>query len=107
MPQRTSNAPPSATPADQLLARIGGGLRAARIRTGMSEERVVGLLGKQGLEITTATLQRWESSGLLQVHSVVHLAAVYGTTIDTLAGRRAHQPRKPADDLPPAQRGAW
>jgi transcriptional regulator with XRE-family HTH domain len=107
MPQRNSNAPPSATPADQVLARIGEGLRAARTRTGMSEERVVELLGQQGLEITTTTLRTWESSGLLQVDSAVHLAAAYGTTIDTLAGRRSYRQRKPADDLPPAQRSPW
>jgi hypothetical protein len=43
----------------------------------------------------------------LQVDSAVHLAAAYGTTIDTLAGRRSYRQRKPADDLPPAQRSPW
>jgi transcriptional regulator with XRE-family HTH domain len=107
MPQNTSNAPPPAATAEQLLARIAAGLSAARVRTGLSEQQVVDLLGQQGLAIAMPTLQRWESSGQLQVDSAVRLADVYGTTIDLLAGRRSFQARHPAADLPPAPRSSW
>jgi hypothetical protein len=107
MPQSTSDAPPPAASAAQLLARIAAGLSAARVRTGLSEQQVVDLLGQGGLAIATPTLQRWESSGLLHVDSAVRLADVYGTTMDLLAGRRSYQPRHPAADLPPAPRSAW
>jgi hypothetical protein len=69
---------------------------------------VVDLLAAQGVEITTSTLQRWESSGLLSFDSAVRLADIYGTTIDSLAGRRAFRPHQPADDdLPTTPRSAW
>ena len=107
MPQSTSSGPPPAVSAEQLLTRIAAGLSAARVRTGLSEQQVVDLLGEQGLEIATPTLQRWESSGLLHVDSAVRLADVYGTTMDLLAGRRSFQPRHPATDLPPTPRSSW
>jgi hypothetical protein len=108
MPQRITRASANARAAEQVLARVAAGLRAARGRTGMSERQVVDLLAGQGVEITTATLQRWESTGLLLFDSAVHLAEVYGTTIDSLAGRRAFRLHQPAeDDLPPAPRSPW
>jgi transcriptional regulator with XRE-family HTH domain len=100
MPQRIGNAPQPTASAEQLLARIAAGLSAARIRTGLSEQQVVDLLGRQGVVIEAPTLQRWESSGLLHVDSAVHLADAYGTTIDLLAGRRAFRQRPPTADLP-------
>jgi hypothetical protein len=92
---------------DQLRTRIAAGLSAARHRTGMSEQQVVDLLGQQGLEISTPTLRRWESSGLLHVEAAVHLADAYGTTLDVLAGRRASRGRHPAADLPPPSGSSW
>jgi hypothetical protein len=74
----------------------------------MSEQHVVDLLRGQGVEITVATLQRWESYGLLTVDSAVRVADIYGTTIDSLAGRRAFRQQHPAeDDLPTTPRSPW
>jgi hypothetical protein len=74
----------------------------------MSEQRVVDLLAGQGVEITTAMLRRWESSGLLTFDSAVHLADIYGTTIDSLAGRRAFRAQHAAEDeLPTTPRSPW
>ena len=105
MPEGTSNAPPAVKSAEQVRARIAAGLSAARLRTGLSEQQVVDLLGPQGLEITTPTLRRWESSGLLPVDAAVYLADTYGTTIDLIAGRRTF--RHPIANLPPAPRSSW
>jgi hypothetical protein len=107
MPQRISRTPDNATPAEQVLARIAAGLRAARLRAGLDERRVVELLGEQGFEITIDTVYRWEETGLLHLDAAYHLADAYGTTIDALAGRRAYRTRNPTEDLPPAPRSAW
>lgn len=107
MPEDFTRARTDAAVAEQTLARISAGLRAARLRTGLSEERVIALLGQQGLDITPATLQRWETTGLIHLDSASQLADAYGTTLDTLAGRRAFRQRHPTDDLPPAPRSAW
>ena len=90
-----------------MLARIAAGLRAARLRTGLSEERVIALLAQQGLDVTVATLQRWETTGLIHLDSASQLADAYGTTLDSLAGRRAFRQRHPVEDLPPAPRSGW
>jgi hypothetical protein len=107
MPQSTSRTPDHTGPAEQLLARIADGLRAARLRAGLDEKRVTELLAQQGFEITIETLLRWEECGLIHVDAACHLADAYGTTIDALAGRRASRARKPTDDLPPAPRSPW
>jgi hypothetical protein len=107
MPQSTSRTHDQAGPAEQLLARIGDGLRAARLRAGLDEKRVTELLARQGFEITIETLLRWEECGLIHVDAACHLADAYGTTIDALAGRRAYRARKATDDLPPAPRSQW
>jgi hypothetical protein len=108
MPERNTRASPGgATAAEQGPARIAACLRAARLRTGLSEQQVVDLLAQQGIEVTIATVQRWETSGLVLVDVAAHLADAYGTTIDSLAGRRAFTQRRPTDDLPPAPRSAW
>jgi hypothetical protein len=96
-----------AAASEQVLAGIADGLRAARLRAGLDEQRVVDLLARQGFEITPSTLRRWEETGLIHVDAAVHLAEVYGATIDTLAGRRAYAARHPYDDIPPAPRSAW
>jgi hypothetical protein len=108
MPQRITRASASAAAAEQVLARVAAGLQAARLRTGLSQQQVVDLLAPQGVETTTAMLQRWESSGLLPLDCAVHLADVYGTTLDSLAGRRAFRQHPPAeDDLPHPSRSPW
>jgi hypothetical protein len=107
MAKDTGSVPPTPQSAEELRAQIAASLRAARARTGLNEQQVVDLLVKQGLEVTTETLEQWETSGLLHVDSAVHLATAYGMTIDLLAGRRAYRQRQPASDLPPAQRGSW
>ena len=108
MPERKTRASPDAVAAAQHgPARIAAGLRAARLRTGLSEQQVVELLAQQGVEATIATVRRWETSGLILVDVAAHLADAYGTTIDSLAGRRAFTQRRPTDDLPPAPRSAW
>lgn len=107
MPEDITRARAAAAAAEQTLARISAGLRAARLRTGLSEERVIALLAQQGLDITAATLQRWETTGLIHLDSASQLADAYGTTLDNLAGRRAFRQRHPAEDLPPAPRSGW
>jgi hypothetical protein len=107
MPQNSNRTPVEATPAHQVLERIATGLQAARLRAGLDEQRVVDLLAKQGFEITTETLKHWEETGLVHVDAAVHLAEVYGATIDTLAGRRAYAPQSATDGLPPTPRSAW
>jgi hypothetical protein len=107
MPQHIRKTPTGATSAEQVLERVAAGLRAARLRAGLDEQRVVDLLARRGFEVSVETLQRWEESGLIHVDAAVHLAEVYGATIDTLAGRRAYAGRHPNDDLPPAPRSAW
>lgn len=107
MPQRTISTGTGPAPAEHVLARVAAGLRVARQRTGLSEEQVVALLAQQGLAITTETLTRWETSGLIHVDSASHLADAYGTTLDSLAGRRAFRGQRPADDLPPTPRTSW
>jgi transcriptional regulator with XRE-family HTH domain len=107
MPQRPTTTPADALPAEQSLERIAAGLRTARKRTGLSEQQVVGLLAQQGLAITTATLRRWEASGLIHVDSAARLADAYGTTLDSLAGRRAYSRSHPVDDLAPSTRSSW
>lgn len=107
MPQRPTSTDSGAVPAEQVLERIAAGLRVARKRTGLNEEQVVALLAQQGLVITVRTLQRWEQSGLIHVDSAAHLADAYGTTLDSLAGRRAYRQYRATDDLPKTPRGSW
>ena len=107
MPQRPTSTDSGSVPAEQVLERIASGLRVARKRTGLSEAQVVALLAQQGLVITSRTLQRWEESGLIHVDSATHLADAYGTTLDSLAGRRAYRRHRPTDDLPKPPRGSW
>ena len=107
MSQRISTAPDDAIPAEQVLARIAAGPRAARLRAGLDEKRVVELLAAQGFEITVDTVGRWEETGLVHVDAAFHLADAYGTTIDALAGRRASRTRSAAEELPPVPRSAW
>jgi len=106
MPHNIRKTPGASSP-EQVLARIAEGLRSARLRAGLDEQRVVDLLARQGFEITPSTLRRWEETGLIHVDAAVHLAQVYGATIDTLAGRRAYATRHPKDDLPPRPGSAW
>jgi pantoate kinase len=107
MPQRATSTGTGPAPAERVLARVAAGLRVARQRTGLSEGQVVALLAQQGLAITTETLTRWETSGLIHVDSASQLADAYGTTLDSLAGRRAFRGQRPADDLPPTPRTSW
>jgi hypothetical protein len=106
-PQSTSDAPAGPAPPGTVLERIAGGLRDARARTGLSEERAVRLLAQRGLEIGPDVLRGWESSGVVRLDAAVRLADAYGTTVDVLSGRRAYRGRRPAADLPPPSRSAW
>jgi hypothetical protein len=54
--------------------------------------------------------QRTTSTGMGSVpaeKALEQLADAYGTTLESLAGRRAFRGRRPVDDLPPAPRGSW
>jgi hypothetical protein len=68
--------------------RISAALRSARERAGLEEREVVDLLHARGVAISSATLQRWERTGGIRLEDAVDLAAVYGMTIDELAGHR-------------------
>ena len=73
--------------------RISAALRKARSRASLSPQQVVDLMRARGVPITTATLERWEHTGGIRLEEAVDLAAVYHTTIDELAGRRARHGR--------------
>lgn len=107
MPQKTGDAPPTPESTAELRVQVATSLRAARARTGMSRQQVVGQLAKQGLDIPVGTLERWESSGLINVDSAAQLAAAYGTTIDALVGRRAFREQRRASESPSAHRSSW
>lgn len=107
MSQKCTTTGSGPAPAEQLLERIATGLRVARSRTGLSEQQVVALLAQQGLAITVETLRQWEASGRIHVDSASQLADAYGTTLDSLSGRRAFRRRHPADDLPATPRSSW
>jgi hypothetical protein len=82
----------TANPASEVLAatleRVAIGLRGARARTGMSEERAVALLIERGVAISVPMLRRAERTGELDFALASCLADVYGSTTDCLAGRR-------------------
>jgi hypothetical protein len=73
--------------------RISAALRKARSRASLSEHQVVDLMRARGVPITQAMLERWEHTGGIRLEEAVDLAAVYHTTIDELAGRRARHGR--------------
>ena len=83
---------PRSSPASGALAatleRVAAGLRGARARTGMSEERAVALLVERGVAISVPVLRRAERTGELDFALASCLADVYGSTTDCLAGRR-------------------
>jgi hypothetical protein len=81
------------------LERVAKGLRGARARTGLSEEEVVSILGRQGIALTTKGLRRAENTGAIALALAACLADIYGTTTDGLAGRRLHRRRPSLDDL--------
>jgi hypothetical protein len=82
------------------LERAAKGLRGARARTGLSEEDVVSILARQGLDLTLGDLRRAESTGAIGLAVAARLADVYGTTTDGLAGRRHHRRRPSLDACP-------
>jgi hypothetical protein len=77
--------------ADPVLDEVARSLRAARARTGMSEVQVVAVLAEQGFKITVTRLRGWERTGVIRVDAAAQLANAYGTTIDSLAGRRSYR----------------
>ena len=88
--------PPVERPVDPALAEVAQALRGARARTGMSEQQVVAVLAEHGFRITVTRLRGWERTGVIRVDAASRLADVYGTTIDSLAGRRSYRARHPA-----------
>jgi hypothetical protein len=81
------------------LERVAKGLRAARARTGLGEEDVLSILGRQGIALTLTGLRRAESTGAIGLALAACLADIYGTTTDGLAGRRLRRLRLSLDDL--------
>ena len=73
---------------DATLERVAMGLRGARARTGMTEERAVAVLVERGVAISVPMLRRAERTGVLDFALASCLADVYGSTTDCLAGRR-------------------
>jgi hypothetical protein len=69
--------------------RSSAALRCARERASLDAQEVVDLMRARGVSISTATLERWERTGGIRLEEAVDLAAVYHTSIDELAGRRA------------------
>jgi hypothetical protein len=78
---------------DPMLDRVAAGLRAARARTGLSEEQVVALLHEQGVEAGLLAVRRAESTGVIDFALAVRLADAYGMTTDCLAARRPNARR--------------
>jgi hypothetical protein len=78
----------SVSATDPVLERVAAGLRAARARTGLSEQQIVAMLREQGVESSLLALRRAESLGVVDFALAVRLADAYGMTTDCLAGRR-------------------
>jgi hypothetical protein len=57
----------------------------------MSEQQVVAVLSEQGFATTATRLRGWERTGVIRLDVASRLADVYGTTIDSLAGRRSYR----------------
>jgi hypothetical protein len=74
-----------------VLERVARALRAARARTGLSEQQAVALANERGAGISLMVLLRAERTGVVDLALAVHLADVYGMTTDCLAGRRTGQ----------------
>ena len=49
------------------------------------------MLAAQGGAVTLARLRGWERTGVIRVDAASRLADAYGTTVDSLAGRRAYR----------------
>ena len=90
---------------DPVVAEVAQALRGARARTGMSEQQVVAVLAEQGFRITVTRLRGWERTGVIRVDAASRLADAYGTTIDSLAGRRTYRSRHHSDALPNLRAG--
>jgi hypothetical protein len=78
---------------DPVVESVAKALRAARARTGLSEQQVVALLAEQRFVTTAARLRGWERTGVIRIDVASRLADVYGTTVDALAGRGAYRAR--------------
>jgi beta-lactamase superfamily II metal-dependent hydrolase len=76
---------------DETLERVAKGLRGARARAGLSEQQVVAILAERGVAIDVAVLRRAEHIGALDLALAAHLADLYGSTTDCLAGRRPNR----------------
>jgi hypothetical protein len=84
---------------DPVLERVAVALRGARARTGMSEERVVAILAGKGIAADVKTLRRAERTGMIDLAFASHLADLYGTTTDCMAGRRPNRQQVASLDL--------
>jgi hypothetical protein len=84
---------------DPVLERVATALRGARARTGMSEERVVAILTRKGIPADVRTLRRAERTGMIDLAFASHLADLYGTTTDCMAGRRPNRNQVAAVDF--------
>jgi hypothetical protein len=73
---------------DPAQERVARSLRAARARTGLSEEQIVAMLNERGTAVSLVVLRRAERVGSIDLALAARLADVYGMTTDTLAGRR-------------------
>jgi hypothetical protein len=81
------------------LERVAKALRGARARTGMTEERTVGVLIERGVLISVPVLRRAERTGVVDFALASCLADVYGTTTDCLAGRRPDRRQQSSVDF--------
>jgi hypothetical protein len=79
------------TEPDPVLERVAAALRGARARTGLSEERVVAILVRKGIAADVRALRRAERTGMIDLAFASHLADLYGTTTDCMAGRRPNR----------------
>lgn len=89
----------AAVTADPVLERVAVALRGARARTGMSEERVVAILAGKGIAADVRMLRRAERTGMIDLAFASHLADLYGTTTDCMAGRRPNRSQVAAIDF--------
>ena len=83
------------TAPDEAHERVAKALRAARVRTGLGEQQVVGKLAARGCEVDIEGLLRAEDSGVIALALASALADLYGTTTDCLAGRRLNRQSMP------------
>ncbi len=62
-------------------------IRAARLRAGLTRERVLVEVALRGGSVSLSSLKRWEATGNPKLDDLAVLAGVYGVSISELIGQ--------------------